>query len=307
MNQSKTRGAVQLVALVVAGVVVVASWLAYKVFEPGRNKGTADKAAIAAAKTEQQAVDAQHEAVAVKAAVAEAVSAHAQVIAKHEEVEGNVAGFVYAANTELLKEPNPSPPVKLATTLTDSAYQALGASLPPAQKTVWDSLLAARQDDKVAIAKRDATIAQMTTDAVATHATLAAVTEHAAAADATALAQAGTMATQSTLLVTTAHSSSKLTAQNKAWADGEEGWWAKAKAAIALIVLLVGTLLALSIRHYGLTQTAKNLVAYNESLKTMATGAGVAASAIEDHAKAWWEGDLKQLAVVAKIKQALRL
>ena len=304
MKLKSTRGAIPLIIPVGGAVLLLCGYLYLKVFAPGRNTAVADKAAIEAAKTEQQAIDVQHESLAVKQAVAETIAAHKQLDATHATIESNAAGFSYAAHEALLREQNPSPPVKLATTLTDSAYKALGESLPPEQKAVWDSLLAAREDDKAAIAKRDATIAQMTTDSVAVHATLAAVTQHAAASDATTVATVKQMDKLTTNLVVEAKVATKYTGLNAKWADQAETALDRLKALGALSFILAGVGVYILIKLVGVTRARDDAVALGNHIGGLAEKAGVA---VKEECDKWWGDNLKDKMAHQKVLQKLRL
>jgi len=303
-NIHSNRGAIPFIVPVGVGVFLLCGYLYLKVFAPGRNTAVADKAAIAAAKTEQQAVDVQHETKAVQQAVAAVIKAHQELDSTHQTIEANASGFSYAAHATLLKEPNPSPVVKLATTLTESSYKALGESLSPEQKAIWDSLLAAHEDDKVAIANRDAKIAQMTTDAVAVHATLVAVTAHANASDATAVAAVKQLDKQTTALVVTSQVATKYTSANAKWADNAETLGDRIKALGGLSAILVLVAGYISIKLRGVTKTRDDAVALAHHGFSLAEKAGVA---VKEEWDKWWGGDNKAKAAHEAVLSKLRL
>lgn len=305
MNTHRGIANLVLIAAIALGAVVVYEW--NTLFAGGRNKSVADKTAAAATQTSQQAAVVAITAKDLQKAVNAAVSAAVAEEKNHQAIEANAAGFSYAANTALLSESNPSPRVQLATKLTDSAFKALGAKLPPEQKMIWDALLAARDDDKAAIAARDAKITAMTIDAVRVAGTLDATVARATQAEATVKTQSATIVTQTTDLKTEAVKSAALAEQNKSWADREPGLWARIKALCVLSVLLVIGLVAYEIHRRGITGALKDAVALAEHTKAIAVAAGADAPAVEAKIAGWWGDAHKDLADFNAVKSKLRL
>ena len=306
MNIRSNRGAINFVAI---GIILLAGF-AYReyatVFAPGRNKKKADAAASAAVVANQQAVVVKDDAAAVKAAVDESAKDHAAVIAKRDAVDDNAKGFSYAAHAVLVAEANPTPGVQLATTLTDSAYLALGANLSPQQKAVWDSMLATNKADKAAIAARDARIEQMTADAVTMYATIEATQAHAKASDEHSTVLASQLAVKTKELVKTTGLAATLTGQVKAWADKEPDWIARIKALGILCALLVVGLVWYEIRRRGLTGAVADAVALKEHVQTTAVAVGADATKLEQSVKDWWGDATKDLAKFNAVKAKLR-
>ena len=306
MKTRSNRGAINFVAI---GVILLAgyAWHQYStVFAPGRDKKKADAAAAAAVVAQQQAVVIKDDAAAVKAAVAQSTADHVAVIAKRDVIDQNSEGFSYAAHSVLLAEPNPTPGVKLATTLTDSAYAALGANLSPEQKAVWDSMLAAHKDDKAAIAARDAKISQMTADAIAMYGSLEATQAHAKASDEHSTVLAGQLAVKTTELVKTTGLAATLTGQVKAWADKEPDWIARIKALGILCGLLAVGLIWYEIRRRGLAGALTDAVALKEHVQATAVTLGADATKLEQSAAGWWGDATKDLAKFNAVKAKLR-
>jgi hypothetical protein len=150
-------------------------------------------------------------------------------------------------------------------------------------------------------AAQRAELDRMKAEAIATQATLAAVHEHAVAADAQAQKLSGQLTVQTKTLTAAAGTAAKLTQQNKAWADNEEGLWDRIKALGGLAAALLLIALLLGFKFLGVKQTLTDTVAAGEYLKTQAIAAGHNAEELEAKLHTWWEGS-KGEAVWADIR-----
>ena len=311
MNPKSNKGSVAVAAWIlwIGGAAAVG----YVIHEygvltsPGRNKKGADASATSSANTANQAVVVYATAQDVQKAVDTAVAAVKTDLDTHNKMEANAAGFSYAAKGVLSKEKNPSARVQLATTLSDSAFQSLGAKLAPDQKALWDAIIADRDEDKATIAARDATISSMTVSAAAVAGSLDATEARAKAAEATAQVLTTVSVTQAKELKESAKESASLSSQVKAWADREPDFIMKIKALGVLLALAAGLLIWYEIHRRGVDGTLKDAVALKEHLKSALVTATNDAPAVEAKIATWWGGAKADEAKVEAVVQKLRL
>lgn len=299
-----TRGAIDLVVLLVVGLVSFGVYEYKTVFAPGRNKAKTDQAAVAAAATAQQAAAVNGDAAAVKVAVAQATADHAVVIAKRDEIDRNAAGFIEGARQAISANPEPSDADIVAIGLLDSATASLGQPLTAEQKAVWTKTVSALIAKNAAA---QAKIAQMTTDAAALRASLNATQEHAKASDAQAQTLSAQLAANAKELTATATQAATLTADVKRWADKEPDMWARLKAALVLVVLLIGGIAWYEIKRKGLSGALQDAVALKEHVETTAAKLGADAQALKQSADEWWADDPKARRIFEDAKAKLRL
>ena len=299
-QNKKTRAFIQIAALLpiaIVALVLAAGYEGYKVFQPGRNKTKTDAAAVAVVQTQAQTVTVDQQAAAIKAAVDTSNAAHAAAEASHAKVDADAAGGVYGTQEFLWRGDT-----KGAQAANAVAWAALGDSLTPSQKKVWDTLVAANAADAAALAERDKTIATLQVSAAADHAALGVASAHAKASDAALTSLTVEHAKTTKQLVATATTASKLTQQVQAWADNSETLWDRIKALGYLSVILGVLVFLILVKLVGVQKALGDAVALGEYVKGEAIKAGHDAVSLEAKIVAWWEGDAKGAAKIQAVK-----
>jgi len=302
---------------VLAGLGMAGGYAYTKLVEPGRNKKTADQAALVADQAakqvqaaEQQAQQAAKDAQQAKTAAADALALNQKERGLYEQTAKNASGFVEGAKIALSADPNPTQPELVATGLLDSASTALGQPLTEEQRQVWIKTVAGLLAHN---AETEAKVAQLTKEAAEARAQLGEVKARAEAADQHVVLLTGQLASQTTELVATTAKATELssktadlTAKNKSWADREQTWWGRVKAGGALGVILLLVIVAISIKLFGVQETASDAVALVHWVKGEAVKAGHDAVALEQKISDWW-GNSSGKTQFNKITSKLRL
>lgn len=290
--------------LLVVGIFGAGAWGWYKLTEPGRNKKIATQAAHVAALADAQAKAEHEKTLAVQAATQKAAEEHARERRLRDQIDANASGFVEGAKIALATNQTPTQAELVAMGLLESASTALGQPLTDQQRQVWTKTVAGLI---VRNAESEAKVAQLTKEAGEVRAALGEVRARADAADGHVAKLTHQLSEHAKELVKTTGQAAELTAENKAWAQGEQNLWGRFKALFGLILLLAGVLIFLSLRYRGVSATLKDAVALGEHLKTVAVDAGRDVKEVEDKVAAWWENDEAAKARLNKIKSQLRL
>ncbi len=285
-------------------VLAGAGYLYTQVFAPGRNKKGADRAATSADVAEQQAAQHKITAEAVAAAVKDISVTHAKELAVHEEMEHNAANFSAQARAVLQADPAPSEYTIVAIGLLDSVETSLGVQFTDAQRKAFvDRVVPLIKHN----AEVEAALAKEKADAAAVAASRDAEHQRALAAETQGLALVATNSNQAKELAASTAKSSQLADANKAWADREQTLLGRLKAAAVLGVLLILVIGGISIKLFGVAKTRDNTVAFVEYMKKIALEGVKDATDLKTKMTAWYDGDIKAQAAVAKVKEKLRL
>ena len=296
------HGVAQAVVFIAIGAVAVIGYLWVKVFEPGRNKTVADKSAAAASVSAQEATQAKAQVVELAGALQAEKQAHADEVKAHRDTEGKAASYVEASTSALQSDPNLTPAAQAALQLNSLASTVLGGgTLPPDQmRTLVAGLI-----KQTAEAKKAADDAHL--DALATHAKLETTAADSAAKDQHIDTLTTQLSAKSTDLAAHTALSAKLTAENKTWADGEQNWRGRMKAAGALLAVAVVGLIWYEVRRRGLTGTLQDAVALKEHIQTTAANLAPAVTAdLQKAESAWWGTEAKAQAAFNTVKNQLR-
>lgn len=303
MNNNR-RAEITLGVLAVLGVLAAGGWFIHKVLEPGRNKKIATQAAEASALADAQARAELEKAKAVLQATQKAAEEHARERSLRDQIDNNASGFVEGAKIALSTNATPTHAEIVAIGLLESASTALGQPLTADQRQVWTKTVAgliARNADA------EAKVAQLTKEAAEARAALGEVRARADAADTHVGVLTQELSKNANELVKTTGRAADLSAENKAWAQGEQTLWGRLKALALVAVFLVGVLIFLSLRYRGVSSTMKDAVALGEHLKEVAIKAGHQTEELEKDIRNWWENDKQAEAKYAKTKLQLRM
>ena len=285
-------------------IVGLVGYLYMSVFAPGRNKKVADKIAVATATANTQAQEAKKEAVEVKAAASEAATAHAKEISLRDQMDQNAASFSAQAKAVLAADPKPSEYTLVAMGLLDSVETSLGVQFTVAQRQAFVArvvpLLQHNAEVEAQLAQEKAASAALAAGKEAEHG-------RAVAADTHVTQLATQLSVTNGSLADTSAKAASLAKDNKAWADNEQTWIGRAKAAAVLGILLILIILGVSVKLFGVTKTRDNTVAFVEHMKKLALEGVKDAADLKAKMTAWYDGDIKAQAAVAKVKEKLRL
>jgi type II secretory pathway pseudopilin PulG len=302
--KTNNRGMTGLELGIALAVLAGVGYLYMSVFAPGRNKKVADKTEVATAQAQQQAIEAKKEADAMKLAAADAAAAHAKEIALRDQMDRNAAAFSAQAKAILASDPNPSEYTIVAIGLLDSVETSLGIQFTLEQRKAF-------MDRVVPLLKHNAEVESQLAAEKARSAALAAGKDaehaHALASDAHANELAGQLSNTSATLVTTSGKAASLAASNAAWANNEQTWIGRAKAAGALLLLLLIAIFAISWRLRGKDKTLGDTVALIEQMKGWVAAGVKDVGELKAKMKEWNGGDTAHENAISKIKTELRL
>jgi hypothetical protein len=108
-------------------------------------------------------------------------------------------------------------------------------------------------------------------------------------------------------LAATTGKAEKLAADNKTWADNEQTWWGRLKAAVILGGVLLIVIIGISIKLFGVVKTKDNTVALIEQMKGWVASGVKDVGELKAKMKEWNGGDTSQENAIAKTKTKLLL
>jgi hypothetical protein len=291
-------------AAAVAVLIGLVGYLYMSVFAPGRNKKEADKIAAATATADAQAQTAKAQALATQVAATQAQLEHAKELALRDQMDQNAASFSAQAKAVLEADPKPSQYTIVALGLMDSVETSLGVQFTAAQRAAFVARVVPLLAHNAEV---EAQLAQEKTNAAALAAGRDAEHARAVAADAHVTQLATDLSKTNTALATTTGKAEKLAADNKTWADNEQTWWGRLKAAVILGGVLLIVIIGISIKLFGVVKTKDNTVALIEQMKGWVASGVKDVGELKAKMKEWNGGDTSQENAIAKTKTKLLL